>query len=249
MKFNITYELMSGDKIYYVTRDGNVKTIVLKPEHFDLVHDRLTYPITDSALFETDKQVFYLGSKTFKDTDTRIPLKSFSKVIDYNTKDRFEEAKDTLKNASVYDYVYPTLEQAQEIAKNKQIEDLKFEIISSIKFIVAVDAKTNIPITVYTNITSYSEYLNVLYKIQELTKEYLLITTVGLEDGRTFELGEFKLYVENQIGSLSSSIRKSQAKAREIDSGNEIVSHDEYDEQTQKTVNELLKHLRNVMNK
>lgn len=249
MKFNITYELMAGDKVYYVTRDWNVKTIVLKLEHFDFVHSRLTYPITNSALFETDEAVYYLGSKTFKDTDKRIPLKSFSKVIGYNTEDRFEEAKSSLKNASVYDYVYPTLEQAQEIAKDIQIEDLKVEIISSIKFIVATDTKTNTPITAYTNIASYRHYSDILYEIKKLEKEYSIITIVSLEGGRTFELSEFKFYVANQIGGLSSSIRKSQAGARKFDSGNEIVSQGDYDEQTQKTVNEILKHLRDVMSK
>ena len=249
MKFNVTYELMSGDKVYYVTRDGVVETIVLKHEHFGLVHDLLTYPITNSALFETDKAVYYLGSKTFKDTDKRIPLKSFSKVIDYNTKERFEEAKDSLKNASAYDYVYPTLEQAQEIAKNRQIEDLKFEISLNIKFIVAVDAKTNIPIAAYTNIASYSQYLNALSEIKELEKENPLTTTVGWETGRTFELSEFESFIANQIEGLSHSIDNAQANERKVDSGNEIISQAEYDEQTQKTVNELLKHLRNVMSK
>lgn len=243
MKLNITYELMPGDKVYLVTQDGMALTIFLKPEHFDLIHDRLRYPITNSAVLETDERVYYLSSKTFKDTDKRIPLKSFSKVKGYNNEDRFEEAKDTLKNALEYDYVYTTLEQAQEVAKNKEIEIVKSKISSTIKFIVAVDTETNVPISAYTNIASYSQYSDALSKIKKLEKNYSLTTTIGLEDRRTFELREFESYVANLIENLSIELDRYNAKKRELDSGNEIVLPDEYDEQTRKTVNEMLKQL------
>lgn len=247
MKLNITYELMPGDKVYLVTQDGMVLTIFLKPEHFDLVHDRLRYPITDSALFETDERVYYLGSKTFKDTDKRIPLKSFSKVKGYNNEDRFEEAKASLKNTREYDYVYTTLEQAQEVAKNKEIEIVKSKISSTIKFIVVVNTETNVPISAYTNIASYSQYSDTLSKIKKLEKKYSLTTTIGLEDGRTFELSEFESYVANLIENLSIELDRSNAKKRKLDSGNEIILSSEYDEQTQRTVNKMLKHLHNVI--
>lgn len=241
MKFNVTYELMSGDKVYYVTKDGTIKTIVLKPQHFDYVHNLLTYPVTQSALFDTDKTVFFLGSKSFKDTNKRIPLNGFTKVIGYNDEDRFEDAKMNIK--FIYDYVYPSLEQAQEIVKNKQIEELKSEIATNIKSIIAVDNETKIPIAVYTNIVRYQQYSDAVSEIQELENKHSLTTTVGLEDDRNFELREFKFYVANQIGDLSIGLDKSQANARESNSNNKIILPEEYDEQTLETIDKLLKQL------
>lgn len=241
MKFNVTYELMSGDKVYYVTKDGTIKTIVLKPQHFDYVHNLLAYPITQSALFNTDETVFFLGSKSFKDTNKRIPLNGFTKVIGYNDEDRFEDAKKNIK--FIYDYVYPSLEQAQEIVKNKQIEELKSEIAINIKSIIAVDNETKIPVAVYTNIVRYKQYSDTLSEIQELEKEHSLTTTVSLEDSRIFGLNEFKSYVANQIEELSNTIEKSQADARKSDSNNEITLLEEYDKQTCETINKLLKQL------
>lgn len=241
MKFNVTYELMSGDKVYYVTKDGTIKTIVLKPQHFDYVHNLLAYPITQSALFNTDETVFFLGSKSFKDTNKRIPLNGFTKVIGYNDEDRFEDAKKNIK--FIYDYVYPSLEQAQEIVKNKQIEELKSEIAINIKSIIAVDNETKIPVAVYTNIVRYQQYSDALFEIKKLEKEHSLTTTISLEDGRTLGVNEFKFYVANQIGGLGSNIRKSQADARKFDSNNEIILPEEYDKQTLETINKLLKQL------
>lgn len=241
MKFNVTYELMSGDKVYYVTQDGTIKTIALKPQHFDYVHNLLTYPVTQSALFDTDKTVFFLGSKSFKDTDQRIPLNGFTKVIGYNDEDRFEDAKMNIK--FIYNYVYPSLELAQEKAKNMQIEELKSEIAINIKSIIAVDNETKIPIAVYTNIIRYKQYSDAVSEIQELEKEHSLTTTVSLEDGHIFGLNEFKSYVANQIEELSNTIEKSQADARKSDSDNKIILPEEYDKQTLETINKLLKQL------
>ena len=241
MKFNVTYELMSGDKVYYVTKEGTVKTIILEPEHFDYVHDSMTYPVTHSVLFDTDKALFFLGSKTFNDTNKRIPLNGFAKVMGYNDEDRFEDAKRAIH--FIYDYVYPSLEQAQEIAKNMQIEELKSEIAINIKSIVAVDNDTKIPVAVYSNIVCYNQYSDAIFEIQKLEKEHSLTTTIILEDGRTFELNEFKSYVTNQIEELSNTIGKSQADTRKFDSSNGIILPEEYDEQTCETINKLLKQL------
>lgn len=241
MKFNVTYELMSGDKVYYVTKDGTIKTIVLKPQHFDYVHNLLAYPITQSALFNTDETVFFLGSKSFKDTNKRIPLNGFTKVIGYNDEDRFEDAKKNIK--FIYDYVYPSLEQAQEIVKNKQIEELKSEIAINIKSIIAVNNDTKIPVAVYSNIIRYSQYSDALCEIQKLEKEHSLTTTVSLEDSRIFGLNEFKSYVANQIENLSIELDKSQANAQESNPYNKIILPEEYDEQTLETINKLLKQL------
>lgn len=241
MKFNVTYELMSGDKVYYVTKDGTIKTIVLKPQHFDYVHNLLAWPITQSALFNTDETVFFLGSKSFKDTNKRIPLNGFTKVIGYNDEDRFEDAKMNIK--FIYDYVYPSLEQAQEIVKNRQIEELKSEIAINIKSIIAVDNETKVPIAVYTNIVRYQQYSDAVSEIQELEKEHSVTTTVGLEDDRNFELSEFKSYVANLIENLSIELDKSLADARESNSDNKIILPEEYDEQTLETINKLLKQL------
>lgn len=241
MKFNVTYELMSGDKVYYVANDGTIKTIVLKPEHFDYVNGLMTYPVTHSALFDTNKTLFFLGSKTFKDTDKRIPLNGFTKVIGYNDEDRFEDAKKAIH--FIYDYVYPSLELAQEKAKNMQIEELKSEIAINIKSIIAVDNDTKIPVAVYSNIIHYSQYSDALCEIQKLEKEHSLTTTVSLEDSRIFGLNEFKSYVANQIEELSNTIEKSQADARKSNLNNEIILPEEYDKQTCETINKLLKQL------
>ena len=247
MKFNVTYELMSGDKVYYVTKDGTIKTIVLKPQHFDYVHNLLTYPVTQSALFDTDKTIFFLGSKSFKDTNKRIPLNGFTKVIGYNDEDRFEDAKTNIK--FIYDYVYPSLELAQEKAKNLQIEELKSEIAINIKSIIAVDNETKIPIAVYTNIVRYQQYSDALFEIEKLEKEHSLTTTVSLEDDRNFELSEFKSYVANLIENLSIELDKSQVDARESNLDNKIVLPEEYGEQTLETINKLLKQLDTNTNK
>lgn len=247
MKFNVTYELMPGDKVYYVTKDGTIKTIVLKPEHFDYVHGLMTYPVTHSALFDTDKTLFFLGSKTFKDTNQRIPLNGFTKVIGYNDEDRFEDAKRAIQ--FIYDYVYPSLELAQEIAKNMQIEELKSEIAINIKSIIAVDNDTKIPVAVYSNIIRYTQYSDAIDEIEKLEKEHSLTTTISLEDGSIFGLIDFTFYVANQIGDLLITIKKSQADARKFDSGNEIILPEEYDDQTLETINKLLKQLDTHTNK
>lgn len=247
MKFNVTYELMSGDKVYYVTKDGTIKTIVLKPQHFDYVHNLLAWLITQSALFNTDETVFFLGLKSFKDTNKRIPLNGFTKVIGYNDEDRFEDAKKNIK--FIYDYVYPSLEQAQEIVKNKRIEELKSEIAMNIKSIIAVDNDTKIPVTVYSNIVRYTQYSDALFEIEKLEKEHSLTTTVSLEDDRNFELSEFKSYVANLIENLSIELDKSQADARESNLDNKIVLPEEYGEQTLETINKLLKQLDTNTNK
>lgn len=247
MKFNVTYELMSSDKVYYVTKDGTIKTIVLKPQHFDYVHNLLAWPITQSALFNTDETVFFLGSKSFKDTNKRIPLNGFTKVIGYNDEDRFEDAKKNIK--FIYDYVYPSLEQAQEIVKNKRIEELKSEIAINIKSIIAVDNETKIPVAVYSNIVHYTQYSDALFKIEKLEKEHSLTTTVSLEDDRNFELSEFKSYVANLLENLSIELDKSQADARESNLDNKIVLPEEYGEQTLETINKLLKQLDTNTNK
>lgn len=241
MKFNVTYELMSGDKVYYVAKDGTIKTIVLKPEHFDYVHGLMTYPVTHSALFDTNKTLFFLGSKTFKDTDQRIPLNGFTKVIGYNDEDRFEDTKRAIR--FIYDYVYPSLELAQEKAKNMQIEELKSEIAMNIKSIIAVDNDTKIPVAVYSNIIRYSQYSDALFEIEKLEKEHSLTTTISLEDGSIFGLIDFTFYVANQIEELSNTIEKSQADTCKSDSNNEIILPEEYDKQTCETINKLLKQL------
>lgn len=200
------YKLHPGNTIYLVTPEGEIKTITLNKNHFELVDKikpafRYAYQYKHGMLYQIeskynwkyrykpDDTYIFLVTNELSDKETEVPLYRVYDTSDNAYSSASAEKLDTDKCPV---FAYTTLELAQEKAKDVLAMNVKNAITKTIKFIVVND-EDNLPIETFEDVKTWNDYIKILDKYSD---ESII---VKLDNGKTFKQDTFEAYVIEQV--------------------------------------------------
>ena len=241
MEMRTIYKLHPGDTIYLVTPEGEIKTITLNKQHFELVNKikpnfYYAYKYKHGMLYQIeskynwkyhykpDDTYIFLVTNELSAEKTEVPLFRVYGTSDNAYSSASAERVDT-KEYPVF--AYTTLELAQEKAKDVLAMNVKNAITKTIKFIVVND-KDNLPIETFEDAKTWSDYIKILDKYSD---ESII---VKLDNGKTFKQDTFEAYVLGQVNEKLESVKADFVRALGNKQENKIYSHEEAKELARK---------------
>lgn len=241
MEMRTIYKLHPGDTIYLVTPEGEIKTITLNKNHFELVDKMqpnfwgaykhkygMLYKVENKYNWKTrykpDDTYIFLVDNELSAEKTEVPL---YRVYDSSNNAYNEAYAEKLDTGECPVFAYTTLELAQEKAKDVLAMNVKNAITKTIKFIVVND-KDNLPIETFEDVKTWNDYIKILDKYSD---ESII---VKLDNGKTFKQDKFEAYVLEQINEKLESVKDTFEEALSNKQENKIYSHEEAKELARK---------------
>ena len=229
------------DTIYLVTPEGEIKTITLNKNHFELVDKMqpnfwgaykhkygMLYQVENKYNWKTrykpDDTYIFLVDNELSAEKTEVPL---YRVYDSSNNAYNEAYAEKLDTGECPVFAYTTLELAQEKAKDVLAMNVKNAITKTIKFIVVND-KDNLPIETFEDVKTWNDYIKILDKYSD---ESII---VKLDNGKTFKQDKFEAYVLEQINEKLESVKDTFEEALSNKQENKIYSHEEAKELARK---------------
>lgn len=241
MEMRTIYKLHPGDTIYLVAPEGEIKTITLNKQHFELVDKMqpnfwgaykhkygMLYQVESKYNWKTrykpDDTYIFLIDNELSAEKTEVPL---YRVYDSSNNAYNEAYAEKLDTGECPVFAYTTLELAQEKAKDVLAMNVKNAITKTIKFIVVND-KDNLPIETFEDVKTWNDYIKILDKYSD---ESII---VKLDNGKTFKQDKFEAYVLEQINEKLESVKDTFEEALSNKQENKIYSHEEAKELARK---------------
>lgn len=241
MEMRTIYKLHPGDTIYLVTPEGEIKTITLNKNHFELVDKikpsfRYAYEYKHGMLYQIeskynwkyhykpDDTYIFLVTNELSAEKTEVPL---FRVYDTSNNAYSSASAERVDTEKYPVFAYTTLELAQEKAKDVLAMNVKNTVAKTIKFIVVND-EDNLPIETFEDAKTWNDYIKIVDKYSD---ESII---VKLDDGKTFKQDKFEAYVLEQINEKLKSVKADFAGALGNKQENEIYSHEEAKELARK---------------
>lgn len=241
MEMRTIYKLHPDDTIYLVTPEGEIKTITLNKNHFELV-DKIkprfeyAYEYKHGMLYQIESE--YNWKYHYKPDDTYIFLVTNELSAEktevplfcvYDTSDNaYSSASAERVDTEEYPvFAYTALELAQEKAREVLAMNVKNAIAKTIKFI-AVNDEDNLPIETFEDVETWNDYI----KINDKYSDESII--VKLDDGKTFKQDKFEAHVLEQINEKLESVKDTFEEALDNKQENKIYSHEEAKELARK---------------
>ena len=241
MEMRTIYKLHPGDTIYLVAPEGEIKTITLNKQHFELVDKMqpnfwgaykhkygMLYQVESKYNWKTrykpDDTYIFLINNELSAEKTEVPL---YRVYDSSNNAYNEAYAEKLDTGKCPVFAYTTLELAQEKAKDVLAMNVKNAITKTIKFIVVND-KDNLPIETFEDVKTWNDYIKILDKYSD---ESII---VKLDNGKTFKQDKFEAYVFEQINEKLESVKDTFEEALSNKQENKIYSHEEAKELARK---------------
>lgn len=237
MEMRTIYKLHPGDTIYLVTPEGEIKTITLNKQHFELV-DKIkprfeyAYNYKHGMLYQVDSE--YNWKYRYKPDDTyiflvynelsaektEVPLYSVYDTSDNAYSSASAEKLDT-EGCPVF--AYTTLELAQDKAKEVLANNVKDSITKVVKFIV-VNGNDNMPIETFEDVKTWNDYIEIIDKYNGQS------IIIKLDTDETFKQDKFEAYVLEQVNEKLESVENTFEEALENAPKNKVYSHEEVEE-------------------
>lgn len=241
MEMRTIYKLHPGDTIYLVTPEGEIKTITLNKQHFELVDKMqpnfwgaykhkygMLYKVESKYNWKTrykpDDTYIFLVDNELSAEKTEVPL---YRVYDSSNNAYNEAYAEKLDTGECPVFAYTTIELAQEKAKETLANNVKDSIAKTVKFIVVNDSD-NMPIETFEDIKNWNDYIKILDKYSD---ESII---VKLDNGKTFKQDKFEAYVLGQINEKLESVKDTFEEALSNKQENKIYSHEEAEELARK---------------
>ena len=241
MEMRTIYKLHPGDTIYLVTPEGEIKTITLNKQHFELV-DKMqpnfwrAYKHKHGMLYQIeskynwkyhykpDDTYIFLIANELSAEKTEVPL---YRVYDSSNNAYNEAYAEKLDTGECPVFAYTTLELAQKKARETLANNVKDSIAKAIKFIVVNDSD-NLPIETFEDVKTWNDYIEI---IDKYSGESIIIK---LDNNETFKQDKFEAYVLDQVNEKLESVKADFTGALENKQENKIYSHKEAKELTRK---------------
>lgn len=241
MEMHTIYKLHPGDTIYLVTPEGEIKTITLNKNHFELVDKMqpnfwgaykhkygMLYKVESKYNWKTrykpDDTYIFLVDNELSAEKTEVPL---YRVYDSSNNAYNEAYAEKLDTGECPVFAYTTIELAQEKAKETLANNVKDSIAKTVKFIVVNDSD-NMPIETFEDVETWNDYIKILDKYSD---ESII---VKLDNGKTFKQDKFEAYVLEQINEKLESVKDTFEEALSNKQENKIYSHEEAKELARK---------------
>lgn len=241
MEMRTIYKLHPGDTIYLVTPEGEIKTITLNKQHFELVDKMqpnfwgaykhkygMLYQVESKYNWKTrykpDDTYIFLVDNELSAEKTEVPL---YRVYDSSNNAYNEAYAEKLDTGECPVFAYTTIELAQEKAKETLANNVKDSIAKTVKFIVVNDSD-NMPIETFEDIKNWNDYIEI---IEEYRGESIIIK---LDNNETFKQDKFEAYVLEQINEKLESVKDTFEEALSNKQENKIYSHEEAKELARK---------------
>lgn len=241
MEMRTIYKLQPGDTIYLVTPEGEIKTIALSKEHFELVDKikprfKYAYDYKHGMLYEVeseynwkyhhkpDNTYIFLVSNELSAEKTEVPLYRVYDTSDNAYSSASAEKLDTDKYPV---FAYTTLELARDKAQEILAKNVKGSIAKTVKFIVVNDSD-NLPIETFEDVKTWNDYIEI---IEEYSDKSIIIK---LDNNETFKQDKFETYVLEQINEKLESVKDTFEEALSNKQENKIYSHEEAEELARK---------------
>lgn len=235
------YKLHPEDTIYLVTPEGEIKTITLNKQHFELVDKMqpnfwgaykhkygMLYKVESKYNWKTrykpDDTYIFLVDNELSAEKTEVPL---YRVYDSSNNAYNEAYAEKLDTGECPVFAYTTIELAQEKAKETLANNVKDSIAKTVKFIVVNDSD-NLPIETFEDVETWNDYIKILDKYSD---ESII---VKLDNGKTFKQDEFEAYVREQINEKLESVKGTFEEALDNKQENKVYSHEEAKELARK---------------
>lgn len=241
MEMRTIYKLHPGDTIYLVTPEGEIKTITLNKQHFELVDKMqpnfwgaykhkygMLYQVESKYNWKTrykpDDTYIFLVDNELSAEKTEVPL---YRVYDSSNNAYNEAYAEKLDTGECPVFAYTTIELAQEKAKETLANNVKDSIAKTVKFIVVNDSD-NMPIETFEDIKNWNDYIEI---IEEYSDKSIIIK---LDNNETFKQDEFETYVLGQVNEKLESVKDTFEEALSNKQENKIYSHEEAEELARK---------------
>lgn len=241
MEMHTIYKLHPGDTIYLVTPEGEIKTITLNKNHFELVDKMqpnfwgaykhkygMLYKVESKYNWKTrykpDDTYIFLVDNELSAEKTEVPL---YRVYDSSNNAYNEAYAEKLDTGECPVFAYTTIELAQEKAKETLANNVKDSIAKTVKFIVVNDSD-NMPIETFEDIKNWNDYIEI---IEEYSDKSIIIK---LDNNETFKQDEFETYVLGQVNEKLESVKDTFEEALSNKQENKIYSHEEAKELARK---------------
>lgn len=241
MEMRTIYKLHPGDTIYLVTPEGEIKTITLNKQHFELVDKMqpnfwgaykhkygMLYQVESKYNWKTrykpDDTYIFLIDNELSAEKTEVPL---YRVYDSSNNAYNEAYAEKLDTGECPVFAYTTIELAQEKAKDTLANNVKDSIAKTVKFIVVNDSD-NLPIETFEDVKTWNDYTEI---IDEYRGESIIIK---LDNNETFKQDKFEAYVLEQINEKLESVKNTFEEALSNKQENKIYSHEEAKELARK---------------
>lgn len=212
MEMRTIYKLQSGDTIYLVTPEGEIKTITLNKEHFELVDKikprfKYAYDYKHGMLYEVeseynwkyhykpDNTYIFLVDNELSAEKTEIPL---YRVYDTSNNAYSSASAEKLDTDKYPVFAYTTLELARDKAQEILAKNVKDSIAKTVKFIVVNDSD-NLPIETFEDVKTWNDYIEIIDKYSD---ESIIIK---LDNNETFKQNAFEAYVLEQVNEKLKS--------------------------------------------
>lgn len=237
MEMRTIYKLHPGDTIYLVTPEGEIKTITLNKQHFELVDKMqpnfwraykhkygMLYKVESKYNWKTrykpDDTYIFLVDNELSAEKTEVPL---YRVYDSSNNAYNEAYAEKLDTGECPVFAYTTIELAQEKAKETLANNVKDSIAKTVKFIVVNDSD-NLPIETFEDVKTWNDYIEI---IDEYRGESIIIK---LDNNETFEQDKFEAYVREQVNKKLESVNTDFTKTLKNALENKVYSHEEVEE-------------------
>ena len=237
MEMRTIYKLHPGDTIYLVTPEGEIKTITLNKNHFELVDKMqpnfwgaykhkygMLYKVESKYNWKTrykpDDTYIFLVDNELSAEKTEVPL---YRVYDSSNNAYNEAYAEKLDTGECPVFAYTTIELAQEKAKETLANNVKDSIAKTVKFIVVNDSD-NLPIETFEDVKTWNDYTEI---IDEYRGESIIIK---LDNNETFKQDKFEAYVGEQVNEKLESVNTDFTKALKNALENKVYSHEEVEE-------------------
>lgn len=212
MEIRTIYKLHPDDTIYLVTETGEIKTITLNKQHFELV-DKMRPDFYDAykykhgmlhqveskynwkTHYKPDDTYIFLVDNELSAEKTEIPLYRVYDSSNYAYNDAYAEKLDTDEYPV---FAYTTIELAQEKAQEILAKNIKDSIAKTVKFIVVNDSD-NLPIETFDNVKTWNDYIEI---IDKYSNESIIIK---LGNNETFKQDTFEAHVLKQANEKLES--------------------------------------------
>lgn len=237
MEMCTIYKLHPGDTIYLVTPEGEIKTITLNKNHFELVDKMqpnfwgaykhkygMLYKVESKYNWKTrykpDDTYIFLVDNELSAEKTEVPL---YRVYDSSNNAYNEAYAEKLDTGECPVFAYTTIELAQEKAKETLANNVKDSIAKTVKFIVVNDSD-NLPIEIFEDVKTWNDYIEI---IDEYRGESIIIK---LDNNETFKQDKFEAYVREQVNKKLESVNTDFTKTFKNALENKVYSHEEVEE-------------------
>lgn len=237
MEMRTIYKLHPSDTIYLVTQEGEIKTIRLTKEHFELVDKMqpnfwgaykhkygMLYQVESKYNWKThykpDDTYIFIVDNELSAEKTEVPL---YRVYDSSNNAYNEAYAEKLDTGECPVFAYTTIELAQEKAKETLANNVKDSIAKTVKFIV-VNGSDNMPIETFEDIKNWNDYIEI---IGEYRGESIIIK---LDNNETFKQDKFEAYVLEQVNEKLESVNTDFTKTLKNALENKVYSHEEVEE-------------------